>query len=227
MSTSAKASGKAPASSGRPVSGPSRTERPVGVPGEFVDESMEIEPSAFISKLLDTDNRVTTGELHEWAKEPDTLLSDINIIIKSYRENVQRALSHKNAYSHNKAILENTKLHNTKLEDNVKRYTAIVDWFMISLAAPILATHSRPGSPASHAPFRGTRVTKLPDPTLFAGDRTVFDDWLVQIKNKLRGNTNSYPSENLKIIYVSSRLTGNALALTNPRMNEDSPNWYY
>jgi hypothetical protein len=88
MSTSAKASGKAPAGLGRPVGGPSRTERPVGIPGEFMDESMEIEPSAFISKLLDTNNRVTTGELHEWAKEPDTLLSDINIIIKSYRENV-------------------------------------------------------------------------------------------------------------------------------------------
>jgi hypothetical protein len=127
MSTSAKASGKAPASSGRPVSGPSRTERPVSVPGEFMDESMEIEPSAFITKLLETEDHVIAGELHKWAKEPDTLLSDINIIMKSYRENVQRAISHKNAYSHNKAILENTKLYNTKLEDEVKRYMAIVD----------------------------------------------------------------------------------------------------
>jgi hypothetical protein len=96
--------------------------------------------------------------------------------MKSYRENVQRALSHKNAYSHNKAILENTKLYNTKLEDNIKRYMAIVNWFMISLAAPIPATYSCPGSPVSHALFRNTRVTKLPDPTLFAGDRIVFDD---------------------------------------------------
>jgi hypothetical protein len=127
MSTSAKASGKAPASSGRPVSGPSRTERPVSVPGKFMDKSIEIEPSAFISKLLDTNDRITAGELHEWAKEPNTLLSDINIIIKSYRENIQRALSHKNTYSHNKAILENTKLYNTKLENNIKYYMAIVN----------------------------------------------------------------------------------------------------
>jgi hypothetical protein len=207
-----------------------------------MDESMEIEPSAFITKLLETEDHVTAGELHEWAKEPDTLLSDINIIMKSYRENVQRAVSHKNAYSHNKAILENTKLHNAKLEDEVKRYTAIVDRLMVAPTAsapPAPAApnpsqknsepspaHSHPGSPASHAPFGGTRVAKLPDPTLFAGDRTVFDDWLVQIKNKLRGNADSYPSEDLKIIYVSSRLTGNALALTNPRMDEDSPNRY-
>jgi hypothetical protein len=243
MSTSAKASGKAPAGSGRPVGGPSRTERPVGVPGEFMDESIEIEPSAFITKLLETEDHITAGELYKWAKEPDTLLSDINIIIKSYRENVHRAVLYKNAYSHNKAILENTKLYNTKLEDDIKYYTAIVDRLITAPAAPAIPAvpavpnpslknsesfpaHSRPGSPISYAPFGDTRVTKLPDPTLFTGDCTVFDDWLVQIKNKLRGNTDSYPSEDLKIIYVSSRLTGNALALTNPRMDEDSPNRY-
>ena len=65
MSTSAKASGKAPTSSGYPVSGPSRTERPVSVPREFMDKSMEIEPSAFITKLLETNNQVTTRELYE------------------------------------------------------------------------------------------------------------------------------------------------------------------
>ena len=88
MSTSAKASGKAPASSGYPVSGPSRTKCPVSIPGEFMDKSIEIEPSIFIMKLLETNNYITIGELHEWAKEPNTLLSDINIIIKSYRENI-------------------------------------------------------------------------------------------------------------------------------------------
>jgi hypothetical protein len=86
--TSAKASGKAFASLGCPVSGPSRTECPVSVSGEFMNESIEIEFSAFIIKLLETNNYITAGELYKWAKEPNTLLSDINIIIKSYRENV-------------------------------------------------------------------------------------------------------------------------------------------
>ena len=88
MSTSAKASSKAPASSGYPVSGPSRTKCPVSVPGEFIDKFMKIELSTFITKLLETNNYITTRELHEWAKEPNTLLLDINIIIKSYRENI-------------------------------------------------------------------------------------------------------------------------------------------
>jgi hypothetical protein len=63
--TSAKASGKASASSGRSISGPSRTERPVSVPKEFMDKSIEIEPSTFIIKLLETKDYITTGKLYE------------------------------------------------------------------------------------------------------------------------------------------------------------------
>ena len=63
--TSTKASGKAPTGSGYSVSGPFRTECPIGIPREFIDESIEIEPSAFIIKLLETENHITTGELYK------------------------------------------------------------------------------------------------------------------------------------------------------------------
>jgi hypothetical protein len=63
--TLAKASSKASASSGYPVSGPSRTERPVSIPGEFMDKFMEIELFAFIIKLLETNNYITARELYE------------------------------------------------------------------------------------------------------------------------------------------------------------------
>jgi hypothetical protein len=63
--TSAKASGKAPASLGYSVSGPSRTECPVSISREFIDKSIEIEPSAFIIKLLETKDYITTGELYK------------------------------------------------------------------------------------------------------------------------------------------------------------------
>ena len=63
--TFAKASGKAPTSLGYPVSGLSRTKCPVSIPREFIDKSIEIEPFAFISKLLDTNNRITAGKLYE------------------------------------------------------------------------------------------------------------------------------------------------------------------
>ena len=50
----------------------------------------------------------------------------------------------------------------------------------------------------------------------------MFDDWLIQIKNKLYSNSKFYPSEELKIIYVAGRLTGTTLTLINPRLDKDN-----
>ena len=64
---------------------------------------------------------------------------------------------------------------------------------------------------------KGTRHTdKLPDPSLFnesSKDRPTFDNWLVQVKNKLQGNVDSYSTEDLKIIYTTSQVSSNALTL--------------
>ena len=49
----------------------------------------------------------------------------------------------------------------------------------------------------------------------------MFNDQLIQIKNKLRRNSDFYPTKDLKIIYVASRLLGTALALVNPCLNKD------
>jgi hypothetical protein len=134
------------------------------------------------------------------------LLSDINLIITSYRDTLKKGVLYKTSYKDTKGLLENTKLYNTKLEEDIKYYTAIVDQLIAapatptpsvpapsipappdpSLKSPVLSySYSRPGSPVLQASNRGTRVTKLPDLTLFTRDRTVFNDWLIQIKNKL------------------------------------------
>jgi hypothetical protein len=63
--TSTKASGKAPTSLGYSISSPFRTEYPISISREFIDKSIKIEPSAFISKLLNTNNRITTRELYK------------------------------------------------------------------------------------------------------------------------------------------------------------------
>jgi len=42
---------------------------------------------------------------------------------------------------------------------------------------------------------------------------------VIQVKNKLRGNSDSYPSEDLKIIYVAGRIGGDTLVLISPRLN--------
>jgi hypothetical protein len=63
--TSTKASGKAPTSSGYPISSPSRTEYPVSIPREFIDESIKIEPFTFIIKFIETKDYIITGELYK------------------------------------------------------------------------------------------------------------------------------------------------------------------
>lgn len=96
------------------------------------------------------------------------------------------------------------------------------------LREPSPARSSRQETPASNN-SRGSQggkshVAKLPDPPIFNGtDPALFDDWLIQLKGKLRGNADLFPSEDLKILYVSSRLQGQALSLTNPRMDEENP----
>ena len=86
--------------------------------------------------------------------------------------------------------------------------------------------HLPDGSPA---PEHARRTVKLPDPPLFDGsskDVTTFDNWLIQLKNKLRGNADSYPTEELKIIYAAGRTSGEALALISPRLNATSSHAY-
>jgi hypothetical protein len=76
---------------------------------------------------------------------------------------------------------------------------------------------------------KASRTTKLPHPPTFDGTTDsgiIFEDWLVQVKNKLRGNYDHYPTEDLKVIYVAGLLQGNALALIAPRLDEDNQGYY-
>ncbi|KAI9786226.1 MAG: hypothetical protein M1839_007636 [Geoglossum umbratile] len=53
-------------------------------------------------------------------------------------------------------------------------------------------------------------------------DSTTYNNWVIQVKNKLRGNSDSYPTEDLKIIYAAGRISGDALALISPRLDTNS-----
>jgi hypothetical protein len=125
------------------------------------------------------------------------LLSDINLIITSYRDTLKKGISYKTSYKDTKGLLENIKLYNAKLEEDIKRYIAIVNRLIaapatpapsvpapsipaspdLSLKSPVLSySYFRPGSSILQASNRGTRVAKLLDPTLFTRDYTVFNN---------------------------------------------------
>ncbi|KAH0543434.1 hypothetical protein GP486_008577, partial [Trichoglossum hirsutum] len=49
---------------------------------------------------------------------------------------------------------------------------------------------------------------------------------LVQVENKLRGNTDAYSTEDLKIIYVAGRVSGDTLALISLRLRATNRHAY-
>jgi hypothetical protein len=101
-----------------------------------------------------------------------------------------------------------------------------------ALIEGLLARQSRQSTPSnntSDAIASGKRSTKLPDPPKFSGkleSGTTFEDWLVQVKNKLRGNQDHYTTEDIRVIYVAGLLQGDALALVTPRLDPDHACYY-
>jgi hypothetical protein len=68
---------------------------------------------------------------------------------------------------------------------------------------------------------------KLLDSPLFDSsckDKTTYDNWLIQVKNKLCRNADAYSTEDLQIIYAAGQVSGDALALISLQL--DAANHY-
>ena len=133
-------------------------------------------------------------------KDPDTLYAEIVELIEKSRD----LRAHKENYQ--EQLLE--------AKQTIRRNEALLDWVMARESSPI------DPQPARTEAVR--RTMKLPDPPLFDGggkDGVTYDNWLIQVKNKLRGNTDAYPTEDLRIIYAAGRVSGNALALISPHLD--------
>ena len=92
-----------------------------------MDKSIKEGHSPFIRKVLDIDYLITSHNLNSQFKDPINLLKDINLIIKSYRDTTMKLAKYKKRYRDTKGVFENTKLQNTKLEADIKRYTILLN----------------------------------------------------------------------------------------------------
>jgi hypothetical protein len=159
-------------------------------------------------KTEDDDNPgLTEAEFRDMLKDPDSLYKEIVELITKMRD--------LRAYSDN--YVEQLR----EAKRALKRNEGILD--------RLAALPSDRASSSTPTPDNSRRVVKLPDPPLFNGipkDGVSFDNWLIQVKNKLRGNADSYPTEDLKIIYAAGRVSGDALALISPRLNTEGPHAY-
>ena len=144
---------------------------------------------------------ITLAELQHMMGEPNNLHKEINALItdvnrlRAYRQNYQE------------------QLQDTK--QALARHEAMLD--------RLLTQPQEQPAQDSPAPEATQRSGKLPDLPLFDGTSKnghTFDNWLVQVKTKLWGNANSYTSEDLKIMYVVGRISGKALTLISPRLDQ-------
>jgi hypothetical protein len=174
-----------------PVGSPEASEYPVDTPCR--------RETLFQRAEEEEDPELTKAEFRELLKDPDRLYEEIVELIAKTRD--------LQAYSEN----YRTQLQETK--QALHKNEAIINKL---LEQPAGRAQSETPAP------EGRRIVKLPDPPLFEGrikDGITFDNWVIQVKNKLRGNSDLYLSEDLKIIYVTGCVGGDTLALISPRLN--------
>ena len=124
----------------------------------------------------------TKAKFQDMLKDPDALYEDIIELLRKIRE----IREYRDNYRE--------QLHEAR--QAIRRNEVVLDRVI-----------TREGTPSgSLQPENARRTTKLPDPPLFDGsckDGTTYDNWLIQVKNKLRGNADAYPTEDLRIIYAA------------------------
>lgn len=149
----------------------------------------------------------TRDELEDMMKDPENLCKEISELITQSREF--------------RTARDNYNEQLQEAKQTIARHETFIDQLMAQRSSSAVATPAR----AEAVP----RTVSLPDPPLFDGsakDGTTYENWIIQVKNKLRGNSDAYPTEDLRIIYAAGRLSGSALALISPRLDTASRHAY-
>ena len=182
-----------------PVDVPEQSGRPVDVPGN------EGRRDTLIQKTDDEyRSDLSKAEFNALMKEPEILYKEIVEVIQQLREMNDRHRELQSRYRTTKAELIKSK--------------TIID----SLTA-------QQARQRTETPFEPRKAMKLPDLPWFSGElanKISFDNWLIQVKNKICGNEENCPSQDLKIIYVSSLLEGSVLSLISLCLDRASSHAY-
>ena len=147
----------------------------------------------------------TKAKFQDMLKDPDALYEDIIELLRKIRE----IREYRDNYRE--------QLHEAR--QAIRRNEVVLDRVI-----------TREGTPSgSLQPENARRTTKLPDPPLFDGsckDGTTYDNWLIQVKNKLCRNADAYPTEDLRIIYAAGRVSRDALTLISLQLDATNHHAY-
>jgi Zinc knuckle len=149
---------------------------------------------------------LTRAEFEAMLEDPENLYTEVIELIIRLRDQW--------------AYTENYREQLQEARQAIQRHKAVIECLV---AQEVTMSGSSP------APEAARHTTKLPDPPLFNGsnkDGVTYNNWLIQLKNKLRGNPDAYPTEELRIIYAAGHVSGDALALISLRLGADNHHAY-
>ena len=141
--------------------------------------------------------------------------------------------SHSPSYRHGQPYLTLADLHARYSPPNspslrmprVQRSLSAEDLFQRFRHRPPESQAKMP--PSAFHPWQPTRQPlspKLPDPPVFNGNRSKFEDWKLKVLDKLRLNQDHFPTEEHRLYYVLSRLGDEAVESTLVRRRQGAVN---
>lgn len=169
-----------------------------------IDEPETITKTEFIAKCQDNPGELFEGLLRMWEADQDDKVHRINLAERRTENLRQQLLAREDQIT--KLITERDEYRDTVAEMTVRAHREC-------RTTPV--------------PDQPRRTVKLPDPPILTdGKEPKFDDWMAQMKTKLKANADHYSSNLLQVAYVQSRLGGRAAEHAAPRFHEDSVNQY-
>lgn len=166
----------------------------------------------------------TFGQFEEEGSEDlNTFYIDVVNLFRDYQIRAGKAETHAETLTTNLSDAEATILRLRQHRDNLQHQLAE------ATGAPPPPTPPPPLADEAPPP-RGTRSERIPDPTMFDGNRATLPCFTLKLKANLRTNANWFLSERAMVDFTVSRLEGKALdiiifTLTRPLSTSPSSAW--
>lgn len=150
------------------------------------------------------------------AETPDEALLDQQATIESQRAEIER-LSQLLEQAQSRPVAPSDT--SAQLADQTASNRAVE-----TLVETLVRTMERSNTPGGSGT---TKSAKIPDPPMLTdGKDPTFESWKLQMRGKLRTNSDHFQSEEAKMTYVFSRTGGDAQKHLQPRYDEDSQDLY-
>jgi len=165
----------------------------------------------------------TVGQLTHWVShDAEAVVEAIRDLLKENLITINDYNAQREEYIERNRKVNSLRIELQELQDQLEDKDATIERQKLRLRAAAEAAE-RETTPTTTGSQYEKRSTKLPDaPILTDGKEPQFTAWLIQIQGKLEANADHYPSEALKISYITTRCGGLAASNIQPRLRRDA-----